>query len=96
MAVFEILSPTTRQLDRSEKLQEYILHPNLTTIVHIDPSLMDVMVYSRGENGAWESVRLGKPEDAIQIAGLSVSLALSVVYEGIPQVSAPADKDSGQ
>ena len=84
IAVFEVLSPTTRQLDRSEKFQEYIRHPSLKTIVHIDPTIMDVMVYTRTDDGAWEPQRLAMPEAAIEIAEPFVSLPLSAVYDGVP------------
>ena len=53
MAVFEVLSPTTRTIDRNVKLQEYMRHPALQTIVHVDPDLMDVLVYTRGASGPW-------------------------------------------
>ena len=93
VAVFEVLSPTTRQLDRSEKLQEYIRHPSLKTIVHIDPAIMDVMVYTRSENGSWESERLDTPESTIIVPGLPVSLPLATVYDGVPLASAQAGQD---
>ncbi len=89
VAVFEVLSPTTRQLDRSEKLQEYLRHPSLTTIVHIDPGIMDVMVYTRGDDGSWGTERLGEPGSTIRIPELPVSLALASIYEGVPLAAAP-------
>ena len=84
VAVFEVLSPTTRQLDRSEKLQEYQQHPRLQTIVHVDPSLMDVMVYSRSASGGWEAERLQRPDDLIRLAGTPVALDLATAYDGVP------------
>jgi Uma2 family endonuclease len=87
VAVFEVLSPTTRQLDRSEKLQEYQQHPKLQTIVHVDPSLMDVMVYTRGTAGGWEAERLQQPTDVIRLTGTPVALDLAAVYDGIPLIS---------
>ncbi len=96
VAAFEILSPTTRQLDRSEKLQEYLRHPSLTTIVHIDPTIMDVMVYSRGADGTWDAVRLDNPDDVIAIPGTPAALSLMTVYGGIPLASAETDRDSDQ
>ncbi len=91
IAVFEVLSPTTRQLDRSEKLQEYIRHPSLKTIVHIDPAIMDVMVYSRNEDGNWDTERLDQPDGIIRVPGLPVSLPLAAVYDGVPVATAQAD-----
>jgi Uma2 family endonuclease len=87
VAVFEVLSPTTRQLDRSEKLQEYQQHPRLQAIVHVDPSVMDVMVYTRGTAGGWEAERLQNPEDVIHLSGTPVALDLATIYDGVPLIS---------
>ena len=91
VAVFEVLSPTTRQLDRSEKLQEYLRHPSLKTIVHIDPGIMDVMIYRRDSEGQWEAERLYQPESSILLldVDLPVSLTLSSIYDGVPLLSVP-------
>lgn len=84
IAVFEILSPTTRKNDRTEKLPEYMRHPSLRAIVHIDPDLMDVLVYTRGADGHWETERLFSEADAARIPGTDVNLPLSEIYAGIP------------
>ena len=84
IAVFEVLSPTTRKLDRSVKLEEYRRHSSLRVIVHIDPDLMDVIVYTRNSTGQWDDERFEQPEDIIRIADTPVMLRLSDVYEGVP------------
>lgn len=93
VAVFEVLSPTTRMLDHSEKLQEYQRHPTLTTIVHIDPSFMDVMVYARGSDGQWDAVRLGQPHDVVHVAGTAAGLSLTTIYAGVPFASPSARQE---
>ncbi|MBV1693713.1 MAG: Uma2 family endonuclease [Hyphomicrobiales bacterium] len=84
IAVFEVLSPTTRQIDRTIKLEEYRRHPTLRTIVHIDPDVMDVLVYTRDPDGTWNDARLDRPDDSIRLPDLPVALALSDLYEGVP------------
>ena len=84
IAVFEVLSPTTKKSDRTIKLEEYKRHPTLQTIVHIDPDIMDVLVFTRGANGQWEVDRLDQAEAVVKIAGTPVVLALSDIYDGIP------------
>ena len=84
IAVFEVLSPTTRKIDRSVKLQEYRRHPGLRTIVHIDPDEMDVIVYTRNATGDWDDTRLEHSEDIVRVADTSVALRLSDIYEGVP------------
>lgn len=60
-AVFEVLSPTTRKIDRSVKLEEYHRHPSLRTIIHVDPDVMDVIVYTHNASGDWDDTRLELP-----------------------------------
>ena len=86
IAVFEILSPTTRKNDRTEKLQEYMRHPALRAIVHIDPDLLDVLVYTRVEGGTWETERLETAEGVVSVPGTSVTVPLSSIYEDVPLV----------
>jgi Uma2 family endonuclease len=84
VAVFEVLSPTTRKLDRSVKLEEYRRHPALRTIVHIDPDTMDVVVFTRDAAGAWNDARLDQPDDMILVAETPAALRLSDIYDGVP------------
>lgn len=91
IAVFEVLSPTARKLDRSVKLQEYLSHPNLRSIVHIDPDLMDVLVYTRKDAGSWDHARLQFADDVIQVPATPVALSLDVVYDGVPVPRLPRD-----
>ena len=88
IAVFEILSPSTRKNDRNMKLPEYIRHPSLRTIVLIDPDLMDVLVYRRDLGGDWQDERLDQPEQRIAIAGTNASLSLALIYDGVTFASA--------
>ena len=83
VAVFEVLSPTTRKIDRTVKLEEYRRHPSLRTIVHIDPDAMDVVVFTRDTEGAWNDTRFDQPDDIIYIADTGAALRLSEVYDGV-------------
>lgn len=89
VAVFEVLSPTTRKIDRSVKLQEYRRHPSLRVIVHLDPDLMDVIVFTREANGDWSDARLDQPDDCIRILETPVAVRLADVYEGVPVAPLP-------
>ena len=43
----EVLSPTTRQFDRFEKVEEYKTVPTLEYIVLVDPDCPQVRLFSR-------------------------------------------------
>jgi Uma2 family endonuclease len=91
VAAFEVLSPTTRKLDRTVKLQEYLAHPSLRTVVHIDPDAMDVFVFTRNQAGGWDTARLGFADDVIRVPGTDVGLTLDTVYDGVPVVRMPKE-----
>jgi Uma2 family endonuclease len=86
VAVFEVLSPTTRKIDRTVKLQEYLKHPTLRTIVHIDPDELDVVVFTRGASGEWADTRLEYVDDVLTLPELDVALPLPAIYDGVPVV----------
>lgn len=82
IAVFEVLSPTTRQIDRSIKLQEYMRHPSVRVVVHVDPDVMDVIVFLRNASGSWDHVRLDQPDQVIEVADTMAVVRLADLYEG--------------
>lgn len=83
VAVFEVLSPTTRKNDRNAKLPEYLRHASLRTIVLIDPDIMDVLIYRREDGGEWQDERLMELDHSFTIAGTSASLSLGDIYAGV-------------
>jgi Uma2 family endonuclease len=89
IAVFEVLSPTTRKIDRTIKLEEYRRHPTLRTIVHIDPDAMDVVVFTRDGDGSWNDARFDKPDGVIVVADTPAALRLSDIYDGVPIAPPP-------
>jgi Uma2 family endonuclease len=94
VAVFEVLSPSTRQNDRLVKLQEYMRHPTLQSIVQVDPGLMDVLVYTRDAAGLWDHVRLLEPDDVVEVAGTQARLPLAAIYDGVPLGTAPPPSET--
>jgi Uma2 family endonuclease len=93
VAVFEVLSPTTKRTDLVLKLEEYKRHPTLRCIVHIDPDVMSVVVFSRADGGAWDHVHIEQPDDVIAVTGTDAALPLRAVYDGIPLGRASAAFD---
>jgi Uma2 family endonuclease len=87
VAVFEVLSPTTRHVDRTAKLEEYKHHPTVRTIVLVDPAFMDVLVFNRDAEGRWDSERLRTPEAEVRLPELPVALPLAAIYDSVPLAS---------
>jgi Uma2 family endonuclease len=84
VAVFEVLSPTTRKIDRTIKLQEYLHLPALRTIVPIDPDELDAVVFQRDASGDWQDKRLEYVDDVLSLPDVSVTLPLTMIYDGVP------------
>jgi Uma2 family endonuclease len=80
--VVEILSPSTKAYDRGPKFKLYQAIPQLLNYVLIDSETIDVTVYSRGANNAWQTDRFSQPVQAAFISSLQLSLPLKEIYEG--------------
>jgi Uma2 family endonuclease len=92
LAVFEVLSPATRQTDVLNKLEEYKRHPSLRCIVHIDPETMSIVVYARATTGEWEYLHLDQPTDMVVVPDTPARLSLAEIYNGVPLASWPTSQ----
>lgn len=73
--IVEVLSPTTKNFDLTEKLDCYQLIPTLKHIVFIEPNKPNVQIYSRNNNlDNWKSTTYTKLEDKIMLLVASISL----------------------
>lgn len=80
--IVEILSPSTKNFDLSEKLPEYKLLESLHQVIFINPKKVNVSIYTRTENhNAWINQDFYSLEDAIVVEG--VSILLSDIYRKI-------------
>lgn len=79
--VVEVLSPSTRKLDRFTKLEEYRRHPSLRHILLVDPDSVAAKLYSRADEGAWSDVELIGADAVVALPAIDVTLPLSALYE---------------
>ena len=84
--IVEILSPSTKNFDLSEKLPEYKLLDSLHQVIYINPKKVNVSTYTRTENpNAWINQDYYSLEDCIVVEGLNISLSdiyRKVKFEG--------------
>ena len=80
--VIEVLSPSTRQIDRFRKLEEYKSVPTIRHILLVEPSQAATKLYRR-ETEAWTSIDIVGLDAAIEVAELGLSLPLRDLYEGL-------------
>jgi Uma2 family endonuclease len=89
VAVFEVLSPSTRKIDRFTKLEEYRRHPTLRHIVLVDPDAVSAKHYHRSEGGDWIDEDLNDADAVIALEAAGVSLRLGDLYERVEVAGAP-------
>ena len=82
--ILEVLSPSTRQIDRIRKLEEYKRLPTLTMIMFIEPNLPHVLLLRRQEHGGWRDESFRGLEEMIPLPEIGATLALRDIYEGVP------------
>lgn len=79
--VFEVLSPSTRTTDFSEKAPDYRDTETMRQIVLVEPDERKLYVWTRTEKG-WRQSELGPASAALELPSLGVSLTLDEIYEG--------------
>jgi Uma2 family endonuclease len=91
--VIEVLSPSTRQIDRFRKLEEYKTVPSIRSILLVEPSLPTAKLYQRGEEDRWRDADFLGLDAAVEIADLALRFSLRDLYEGLsfdPPKAAPS------
>ena len=80
--VVEVLSPSTTNIDRFRKLDEYKRHPSLAYILLIDTPTPKATLYQR-EGGDWEAEDFEGLDAMIVLPLIGVNLPLREVFEGL-------------
>jgi Uma2 family endonuclease len=88
VAIFEILSPTTELLDRTEKRRDYQRLPSLRHYVLISQDAPRVEIYSRTTRG-WRFEEIEGMDAALPLETLRLTLPMAEIYDGLtfPQAS---------
>jgi Uma2 family endonuclease len=77
--VIEILSPSTRDIDQSRKLEEYQSLPTVQTVAIVDPEAEWVKVYQRETNGQWDVIPRAETND-VPIPSLGVTIPKDEIF----------------
>ena len=92
VVVFEILSPSTSDIDRFEKNAEYRDTPSIQRYVMLEQSRRGVTVFSR-DGGDWVGhVLFGDGE--LDLPEIGISVPLAELYEGVTFAPRYTDPDS--
>jgi Uma2 family endonuclease len=85
--IVEVLSESTAGLDGLIKLEEYKAIESLDAIIMIDPTRMEVGLWTRDSGRAWHAVRVTDPEAALAVPSLGLSIDLAALYDRVPVTS---------
>lgn len=77
--MIEVLSPTTADIDRREKRQNYALLPSLREYVLVDQDRRRVDVYRRDDKGIFNPTRI-EGSGTLHLSCLNLDLTLDDIY----------------
>ena len=86
--VFEVLSPGSGGVDRSDKLREYRAVPSIRRYVILEHSSAALTVFARPGEGDWIATAL-TGEDVLELPGVGITVPVRELYESV-DLPAPA------
>jgi Uma2 family endonuclease len=89
--IVEVLSPSTADLDFTDKLQEYRGIASVQTYLICSQDEPRAWVWQRHADGLWPGrpVELAGREDRIALRALEIELAMAEIFDGIPDPPSP-------
>ena len=79
--VVEVSSPGTSFVDTTDKLDEYQRHPAVRLILFVEPAIVSVKLYRRGEQGGWDAEKYEDLDGVIDMPEIGAVLALGEIYD---------------
>ncbi|QDT37964.1 Uma2 family endonuclease [Stratiformator vulcanicus] len=80
VVVFEVLSRSTKQFDRTVQRDGYLSVPSLTDLVFVSQTEMAIEQYSRRSEGEWLFNKTSGPQSVISLDSIEVELSLKKIY----------------
>ncbi|UMY17189.1 Uma2 family endonuclease [Methylobacterium organophilum] len=80
--VVEVLSPSTTNIDRFRKLDEYRRHPSLACILLVETRFPSAVLYRRAGEG-WAEESFESLDAVIDLPAIGARLALTDIYEDV-------------
>lgn len=81
--VVEVLSPSTRDFDAFDKLDEYKTVAGLEYILLVEPNQALAKLWSRTSDSSWSQRTVEGLDAEIDLPNVGVSLRMSDVYDGV-------------
>ena len=81
--IVEILSPSTREFDQTDKLADYKQLKSLEQVIFIDPNKIYTQTFIKKDTNQWLNLDFYSLEDKLPIVGKDETIALKDVYKKI-------------
>jgi Uma2 family endonuclease len=87
--IVEVLSPSTAELDFTEKLQEYTAIESVQTYLICSQDEPRAWVWTRQDDGSWptQPSKIAGRNGMIVLAGLGIGLSMAAIFRGIPDAA---------
>ncbi len=90
--IIEVLSPSTKNYDRSEKFDYYRALPSFREYLLLSQDQIGAEHHVRQPDGSWLMREYSTPSDEIRITSIGCSLRLEAVYERVQFENPPDPK----
>ena len=81
--IVEVTSPSTKHIDRREKLLFYLQMKSLQEYVIVDQDKMNVEVHRRRADGTWITYYFDEPDETVELASVELNLPITEIYRRV-------------
>jgi Uma2 family endonuclease len=81
--IIEVISPSTAQIDRREKLRAYQQMPSVQEYVIVEQEKISVEIHRRQPDGRWITYFFNKNDEEFTLESVDLTLALTEVYRRV-------------
>lgn len=82
--LIEVLSPSTRLMDKLVKVYEYRSIPSIRQVLLLDADEPSGMLHGRRDDGSWQHLFLIGKDTGVDLWSIGVSLLMSDLYDPAP------------
>ena len=83
LVIFEVLSDSTSNFDRSQKFAAYRQIPSLQEYVLIDQARVSVEIFRRDKTKFWVFQALEEMNDILKLKAVGIEVSVAAIYEGV-------------
>jgi len=83
LVIFEVLSDSTSEYDRTDKFELYKKVPTLQNYVLVDQHRAYIQCYRRGEGRIWSVESYNLLDENLNLPALDIELSLKAIYERV-------------